>query len=260
MLARLYVAGCITLSTLGAVGCASVGNQYVATPVDQRSRSEAERSGLRLSAEETPELSSPYFGVIQLTVENRGAEFLRVDAVSLDFGGPEHNRHLSVPLGADLASWAAATAQRSAIRQYNTQLALGTLALFGAVASAVGDAHGQPGIAALGAGTSLLALTALTVSELDAHRQELQTRGLLPDGHLLAVPFSVPPALFATKWIVLRSNDAFPGCTDSMNVAIHLQGGGNWQQLRTRFRNAARGRSEWQAAACRKRTERYSTE
>ena len=33
--------------------------------------------------------------------------------------------------------------------------------------------------------------------------------------------------------------------------AVHLQGG-NWQQLRTRFRDAVRARSEWQARSCRK--------
>jgi hypothetical protein len=104
------------------------------------------------------------------------------------------------------------------------------------------------GLSALGVGVSVAALAALTVEELDARGVEISARGLVPNSHLLAGPFSVPPALFAKKWIVLRSS-ATARCTELMNLAVHFQGG-SWRQLRARFRDPTNSTSEWQATAC----------
>lgn len=43
------------LSAISALGCATIENKYVATPVDATSSAATARSGLRLSAEELPE-------------------------------------------------------------------------------------------------------------------------------------------------------------------------------------------------------------
>src|SRR5262245_9114965 len=109
------------------LGCASVQDAHVATPVDEQGQLADQartRSGLIISGEERGEYASSNFGLIEITLENRSSEWLRLSRIALDFGSPEQNAGVYLPVGAEISAWYRATLQRNDIRATNSALVL----------------------------------------------------------------------------------------------------------------------------------------
>jgi hypothetical protein len=230
-------------------GCASVPNREPAVPIDARGNpapATTMGSGLRVSGEELRDLSSAYFGVLEVTFENPTAEWVRVDRVTLDFGSPAKNSAIVIPAGKDLEAFVASTEQRNAVRRINRQTAFALTALGGALVAGLSPTPG-PSIAG---GT--VAVTSLSALAIDSHAESVDTAehvARLPASHLLAGALTVPPGLFVKRWLVLQSKQAsMTECIGSVTLAYEL-GNASRERVLLTFKRQDR-ESEWQNAAC----------
>jgi len=149
-----------------------------------------------------------------------------------------------VPTGHDLAAWSQAVIRREGIRRENRELALGFV-------SAASVLAGRGRSDAFGGATDLVAvgsLSALAVTAAGA-ANACGAPPLLPADHLLAGMISVPPGLFAKRWITLYTPDPkATGCLQRVQISYQLEDGRSESVLLT-FRTSP-VRSEWQAEAC----------
>lgn len=248
-----FAAGVLALGLLA--GCASVRNDYVAHPHDPATGKWAARggetpSGLVVTGEERTQYSSDYFGVVDVTFENTTDRWIHIKSVRLRFDGPEYDRTVSVPEGEQLRSWARATHQRLAVSRHNRETALALVALAGMTAGLASDnraVRATGGVAAAGA------LGALAVDEANqaVERAEQPAAPHTPayyDTHLLAVPFSIPPGLFAKRWVTLSTAGAAAPCVRSMIIDYDIEGGKR-EHVYLPFRTSRNG-SDWQTAEC----------
>jgi hypothetical protein len=160
--------------------------------------------------------------------------------VALDFGDGVTNERVAFPGGADLEAWREATVQRNQIRDANLGNALAAVALVATIAGA--GRHG------LGPGRIIAAtaLAAMAAHEMSGQVDAAEQPPLFPDGHLLAVPFSVPPGLFTKKWIVV---EAPPGLKCIISAVLEYETAeGHHERLLATLRDG--GPSEWQPRAC----------
>lgn len=233
---------CAVFFSAWASGCATVANTHAARPVNADGTSGGARStsGLVVSGEELEEVSSPEFGVLAVTFENPTREWLRIDSIALDFGSDVRNQSILIPWGEQLASWELATSQRQAIRAANTSATLSLLAIGGGLAAGLGR---RSAVGAVGGLVGLAAVAALWGRAIDDNA----TAATFPSKHLLATPFSVPPGLFAKKWILLNGPTAgASGCITSVRIEYDVANKGRERV----FLPFSRSGSQWQRGAC----------
>ena len=259
------------LFVCSGIGCASIQDSYVATPVDEQGNlAEHHRttSGLVISGQELAAYASPHFGMVEVTLENHSSEWLHISRLALDFVSPEKNAGVALTAGSDLTARYNATVQRNDIRATNSAAALEGLLLVGETAAMVGAASGKRPIAAAGAAT---ALGALTIDRANAYGDQIASVERvrdLPSSHLLALPIAVPPGLFSKRWVLLNTSDARTPCIRKMLLDYDVQvgdvGAGDAQagnaparavsnkgreRVLLEFR-AGGDRSEWQSSVC----------
>lgn len=242
MQSRLFLALAVACSA-----CTQFPGQHVAIPVEAQGRRSSKAvtpSGLIVRGDELTHYSSRYFGALLVTFENRTPDWARVERVSLDFPSVPHNDGIFIPWGDDLASWSSATEQRNALRDANTEAALGGLALGGLVAAAVGGRGPAGRVGGVVALTSVTALLASSNQESLSGPQRAEPFGA---GHLLNVPFSIPPGLFVRKWIVLNTRSGLP-CIVSEIISYDVAGRGT-ERVELSFRSTST-RSDWQSDVC----------
>ena len=215
---------------LGAAGCASIHGGPMAVAVDEEGHSlrPAAESHLRISARQLPLLSSCHFGAVEVTFENRSADWISVGQIELDFGRRHSGGQVRLPERPQVRTWLEATLQRNLIRyaagttlEQPDMLALGVLR--------VGwNASDEPGPGVQPPPTDLTTIVAHAL-----------------DSHLLAVPFSVPPGLFIKKWVLLQSDSA--AVTRPLSSAILTYRFADETAARVRMDlSDATGTSEWQ--------------
>ena len=226
-------------------GCATVASGPYGVSVDQPKPTTAATaattqsgSPLRISAGELTDLASSYFGVVEVTFENRSPVWIQIDSATLDFGTPAKNRSVAIPQGADIEGWERAVLQRSSVS------ASGDLAareLMGLARPNVWNPAGDPRASTVGA---LVALD---------NQKSCEPAGASDDGerfpstHLMALPFRIPPGLFAKRWVLLYTADRpLGGCIDSVTLDYRTSAGSGDRVL-LHFKNAP---SEWQRASC----------
>jgi hypothetical protein len=236
-----------TVAVLGASGCATVSNANYGRPMDVRGHL-AEKpktaAGLVVTGEEDTELATPYVGVVLVTFENPTNQWVHVKGMALGFGGGEKDANVTVPLGADLESWAAAVHQLEVIDRTNRTMALGALALAGGVTAGVARRNAL-GVA--GAAVATGSLAALAASSVDATIHEAEAPYF--DAHLLSVPFSIPPGLFTKRWVALSTTGGPRApCIESVLLDYEL-GTGNRERVWLTFRKRA-STSTWQRTSC----------
>jgi hypothetical protein len=247
----IVAAGAIPLS-----GCATVnsGDYGVALDDSGHPRSSApSNERLQISAGERGSLSSPYFGVVEVTFENNTPAWIQIDHIDLDFGTPDKNKSVLIPWGEDIDIWEQATLQRNAIRRANTETVLGLVAIAGSVASAAGGHHAAGGI---GGTVAVGALAGLYAQERADAVEATRDPSRFPPTHLLTLPLRVPPGLFTKRWLLLyTAAQPLGGCVDSFilsyetaehehgRVLLKFKGSYNYS-------SADGDGSEWQSRAC----------
>ena len=234
-----------------APACAGIPSQYYATPVDAEGRAISvlkTKSGLIVSGQELADYSSRNFGLVELTFENATSEWIRIRSLELDFGDEARNRDTFLPEGSDLDSWYLATTQRNDVRGTNSATALGALLALGEVVAVVGAVSGDRKVAAAGAAVALGSATGLSVTALHDRDERAERVRMLPRSHLLALPFSVPPHLFAKKWLLLNTRDDSTPCVNSLLIDYDLETREH-ERVSLTFRQPLDA-SEWQRDAC----------
>ena len=202
------------------------------------------RSGLLISGRQVTDLSSRYFGAVEVTFENRSSEWVRIQQAALDFGTADRNAEVSVTAGEDLERWQEGTLRRNAIRSANEATALDLL-FFGATAASFAG-----GRSSVGAGAALVgagAAVAIGARELETRADSASAVSLYPASHLLSLPFSVPPGLAIKRWVVLHTGARKGrGCIQHAELE-YVTDRALQERVRLSFSDAA---SEWQRTAC----------
>jgi len=232
-----------------AGGCATISSGPYGIPVDAKNQAlpSAAAEPLRVSAGESWSVSSPYFGLVEVTFENDSPAWVQIDRVDLDFGTPDKNRSVLVPWGDEIDVWERAIAVRNAVRATNTQTALEVLAIVGAFGRASGRGHGASALAGVGGALEIGALGSLYAINRDQAAEAASDAANFSGAHLLNVPIRVPPGLFTKRWILLYTA-AHPlgGCVDSVILSYETSSHGRGRVL-LKYKDPA---SQWQAAAC----------
>ncbi len=250
----LVVAGAVPLW-----GCATVNSGDYGVALDDtghpRSPAPNGTEPLKISAGERGRMSSPYFGVVEVTFENNTPAWIEIDHIDLDFGTPDKNKSVLIPWGDDIDTWEEATLQRNAIHAANTETALGVLAIAGAVAGAAGGRHHAAGM--IGGTVALSALAGLYAQDRSAAVEATRDPSRFPPTHLLTMPLRIPPGLFAKRWLLLyTAARPLGGCVDSLilsyETAEHQKG-----RVLLKFKadypyssSADGAGSEWQSESC----------
>jgi hypothetical protein len=241
------IIGTIMAAITALTGCATVAEGTIARPIDLGGHflpSTTTGGGLVVHGRELPELSSPNFGVLEVTFENTTNRWIHLDDVRLDFGDPVKNQGVTVPGGADMQAWQAATLKRNAVREENAQTALAVVAIGGALAAHRSHSGGARAVAA-GAtlGAALAASAAASNAAVEAN--------LYPQDHLFSVPISVPPGLFAQRWIALNTNGESNQTCLTWTIIDYDTSDHRRERVWLAFRDlrAWQG-SEWQSEAC----------
>ena len=232
----------------GLAGCAQVHSGRYGVPVDPGNRptgSKTTESGLRLSADELTRSSSPQFGMIEVTFENDGSEWVEVRDLRVAVP-PDQAMGTTVLTSQRIAAFREAARRRNEIERHNLAIGLGILTLGGLLVSETTEGPPQA-VGALSATAGLGGLLAVDAAESAERASHVEP---YPESHLLGGPFSIGPGLFAKKWIVLETSSHLTrACVDRLRVAYRVRSGGE-ERVWLRFRDAS---SPWQRELCRER-------
>jgi hypothetical protein len=237
-------------------GCATVNSGDYGVALDDTGHprsSDPNNEGLKISAGELGGLSSPYFGVVEVTFENNTPAWIQIDHIDLDFGTPDKNKSVLIPWGDDIDTWEEATLQRNAIRATNVHMALQLIAVAGAVGSVAGRHHAA---GAIGGVVALGALAGLYGQARDEAVEATRDPSRFPPTHLLTMPLRIPPGLFAKRWLLLyTAARPLGGCIDSVILGYETAAHEKRRVLLTfkrsyNYSSADGHGSEWQSLAC----------
>jgi hypothetical protein len=222
----------VTGAAFSTAGCVSTDagiGSYAAKPVDVSGQvragdtPETTPAGIAITAGEVPGLASPYLGAVRVILSNTTSDFIQVDAVSLSFGD-DLDKHVSIPLGGDIAGWGRAIAPR--------------------VSHWVGRNQIEPAYE-----PSSDILTDIQRFQEIRLARSAESAPSFPSEHLLAAPFSIAPGLSTIKWVLIKSDATVGTCLERMLVTLRVPQR-EPQRLLVRFRDKALTESEWQHAAC----------
>jgi len=230
---------------ISLISCASLHSGYYAEQIDEKGNVIKKKKtdiGLVISAKEDPDLSSKYFGFINLTFENKSQEWIRIKKVSIDLLSEEANKNVKFTSGNDLTLWQEAVIKRNEIREYNRELLLASIAVIGTTVAMTSD---NKGVKAAGAFTGLGALTSLTVNEFNKVINNIENAKIFPRTHLFSEEFIVPPGLFTKKWVLLNTtNHKKTGFLKSFHITYETDDGKK-ETIKLQFRSSGTI-TEWQ--------------
>lgn len=223
-----------------ASACATVQTGALAKKIEPSGRVTeqfVQNSGLRISGTQVNVMSSEHFGMAVVTFENLSSGWRRVSNVRLSLSPRALNERVIVPSGLELEAWVDATLTRNYLFTRDTALALSTLG-FGDWIRRVTKDRRAPELQ--GGAAGLQTISALTTQN---------TRMYLPD-HLLEAPVTVPPALFAKRWIVLNTPPDLGACIRGVVLDFDVDTGEH-EQVWVPFETHG---SAWQERVCGNRT------
>jgi hypothetical protein len=233
-----------SVATIVAAGCASVSSGPYGTRVDDNghpANGPPAVAGLKVSGTTIDQLSSPSFGVVELTFENESASWIRIRRARLDFGTARLNEAVAIPAGADLEAWRQAIVERMIIRADP---------LASPVFFALGAARHRHGTGPVPGPLEAQPVEQSIATFVAPPAEQSGPAPAFPPYHLYAVPIAVPPGLFAKRWVVL-STPRWVGCIRRVIVEYEIEDGRQERvALAVRDRPEA-GSSEWQEAECR---------
>jgi hypothetical protein len=235
-------------------GCATIQSGSVGVALDASNRPIAvgRQPEIQVSAGEEPDLSSPYFGLVEVTFENSSPAWKQIDHVQVDFGSPDKNKSVQIPFGEDIDLWEDAVLARNAVRAINTESVLAAVAAVGALGRATSHRRGGAA-AAVGGVMTIGALSALYATRAQDATGALSAPPAFSGSHLLSMPIRIPPGLFTKRWILFyTAARPLGGCVDQMILSFDGIDGTRGRVLLP-FKAAF---SEWQRESC-DRTGRY---
>jgi hypothetical protein len=235
----------VVLALSAATGCASVHSGAYGVPVDAANRptGEAETAaGLKISAAELTRWSSPQFGMIEVTFENKSTEWIELRDLAIALT-PEMRPGTEILASHRIAAFREAALRDQAIQQQNLAVALGILTLGGIILAETTEGVPQ----ALGATAAVTGIGGLVVAGESEKADKAQHIQPFPASHLLSGPFSVGPGLHTKKWIVLETHPGVTrACVDRLRLQYRVQPDRE-ERVWLSFRDAG---SAWQRELC----------
>lgn len=190
---RFILFGCVLFTS----GCASNHSGYLAK---DQSQNKAGDKTLVVSAEQSTNLSSEYFGYVTITFENLTGNWLELSDMKVEFFDNGHEINISAIKGKKLAQWQRSISSRNAIRNHNESLALSGMLLLGTVAATRSDRS----LSEKGLNTMVASAGVITAKSLGNDVEKINNSQSVPDSHL-ANDALIPPMLSTKKWIVFNS-------------------------------------------------------
>ena len=175
-----------------------------ATPVNVREEPmTAPQHLLRVRSHPEEDLSTRNMLLVRLAFENDSPEWHHVEELSLRVARSRSEVVVQTPMGEELRSWHRAATRRRELTVAHRRALLGLFSVAGTAMTVGGIVKSDRELVAAGL-TATAAADATQQAREERDQAEAQrTAQLVPDTHLLNVPFSVPPGLFAEKWVLL---------------------------------------------------------
>ena len=235
-----WVAGLVAIT-----GCAQVHSGPYGVPVNAANQPTGLRtteSGLKVSADELPRWSSPHIGMIEVTFENEGAEWVEIREVQVQLP-PDELPGTTILGGPRIAAYREALQRKERIEEENLSVALGILTLSGIVLAETTE--GLP--KAAGAVGATAGIGTLLVMDQSSDADRASHIEPYPESHLLGGAFAVGPELFTKKWIALETKPGVTAaCVERMRVTYRVASGRE-ERVWLSFRDAS---SPWQRELC----------
>lgn len=150
------------------------------------------------------DLTTDYFTLVELTFVNPTDQWIGVTSVELvpDAGAPGPD---AVVAGEDLVAWGAAMERITRINEANQAAGYTTASLVFAGVAALGAGLGSRPVAAIGAAGLVASEVGGVASGVARTVREGERVLMLPQAHLLAGAFRVPPGLHADRWVLFNT-------------------------------------------------------
>lgn len=203
----------LLVSMAWLAGCASIHPGIMATPLDESGAAmslDTTPRGLTVSCDVDDDLSSEYFSLVSVTIENQTSDWIVIPEVNLSFESEHMASVVRIPAGGDLVQWYDSTIELKRINDHNRSVLLGSLIVAGSVVGAAGsasDSDAGKAVAAVGHLVAAGAATASIVEEVDQTLDQVENAQIYPGNHLLSGNLKVPPGLFVRKFLVLHFKD-----------------------------------------------------
>lgn len=191
----------VFMSVVLFAGCATTHSGRTATAMKQ-----PEDVDLDISVKLNGQYSDATNFYYDVTIENKGGAYLRIDQVELEFLDAEKIPH-NVVVGQDLVAWAESYAIRKEKENYNGDLGTAALVLTGAALMIAGAATGRSdqSRALVEGGTALVGAGAAWdgYRKIKASRDKVMNAKWVPESHLFS-SVTVPSSGFAQRWILIN--------------------------------------------------------
>jgi hypothetical protein len=146
------------------------------------------------------DLSDPTNFYYEVTFENKGNQWIRIDEIDIDFppnsGGP-----YNLIKGADLATWAESLKLKSQTKNFSEGILVAGAILGGLTMAAIGDTRGDIGLKSAGAVIVGAGAAYSVTKAFKGDGNKDQAGHQLPDNHLFK-PFVIPSNGLVRKWIL----------------------------------------------------------
>lgn len=155
---------------------------------------------LQVSAYFRQDLSDKNNFYYEITFENTGNQWLRVDETEIEFpagsGGP-----YNVVKGSDLVAWAESLKLKSKTADFTEGVLVAGAILGGLTMAALGSSHGDNGLTTVGGVMAGAGATYALSKDYQVQLTKSQQANQLPENHVLK-PFVIPSNGLARKWIL----------------------------------------------------------
>lgn len=190
---RIFLASTLLLSA-----CAS---RQLGRPAEMLSSSV--RVDLEVSSEVIQEFSDKYNVLVQVNLESKDGQWIRVDSAELDLSNPDEVVQ-NIIIGKDLSAWLQAKTEEKKIRDQNEDMAsLGILSA-GALLIGIGSKQNNKATTATGAIAATGASGYLLTAQARRTKDAAQQAQWVPDTHLYS-PFTVPSMSLVKRWVLINA-------------------------------------------------------
>jgi hypothetical protein len=187
--------------------CASYTNGKKASAIGEK------KQDVTVKAFINKEFTTDYFTFVQVDFVNNTKDWKDIKKVTLN----SSDKDIKIIVGPRLRDWNNAIRQKVAIDRYNREVlfgaAMGVAAVAAIDSSYKGNVENSKAFLAAMAGTAV----ASDINNLTNNISDLERAVIFPTTHLMA-PFSIPPGLFAKRWILLQIKSDVQLVTFSFNV------------------------------------------
>ena len=181
---------------------------------------------LVVSVEQNSRMSTNNFVVLEYTLENKGSDFKRFDSITIDLD-PKMKDQVQIVVGQDLVSWSEGIKNKIQLDNYNYQTFMAGVTALAATAAVMSDdpQFQQASLGVTAAGAGILAIDDFArIQEQVRDVTKSDSRGLIPQSHVLSSPVSLPPNLFLKRFAVFYVKSAAKDQFHKMTLNLSAQG------------------------------------